>query len=145
MARRVDRDGWVIRGDGALRTLRLPAALGLPELAALTNVAGYAPGAEGNYVHLAAASASLETATAPKSAPQLAEANGRIVAWRHGDDGFDVELKAHVPLEFGLRGVRGCRVSSAGRALAAQRTQGEISVFRLPDAHTTIQVRCGHT
>lgn len=51
----IAREGndWLIRGNGNLRTLRMPFALGYPDIGNSHNVAGYIAGVEGNYVHLA--------------------------------------------------------------------------------------------
>lgn len=50
-------EGWRLRGPGRLRTLRLPPSLGTPVVAESTGVAGYAPGVDGSYLHLAGGAA----------------------------------------------------------------------------------------
>jgi len=116
-----DGAGWRVRGDGELRTLRLPPALGTPLVQASQGVAGYRGGAEGTYVHLTggtawvqmredgnsagaaapAVSASTASAAAPtptKTAspgPQgayLFDANGRIGDWSVRDQGARTEF-----------------------------------------------------
>ncbi|WP_353366098.1 bifunctional glycoside hydrolase 114/ polysaccharide deacetylase family protein [Acidovorax sp. FG27] len=166
-----DGEGWRVRGEGELRTLRLPPALGTPAVAASQGVAGYAPGVEGPYVHLASGRAWLKTtppdgaATSATSAeparqPYLRDANARIDGWTpqnaSGQTAFD--LKGFGPLEFALAGAGGCQVRANGRALApAQGAGGAMpaaaaaasasvpppsSTYRLPDAAAHIQILC---
>jgi uncharacterized protein (TIGR01370 family) len=133
---------WQIRGDGALRTLRLPRALGMADIAASTGVAGDAPADDGSYVHLAGGRALLASAARPASAPRLAEANGRIGAWQTDARGFTLGLAGHVPLEFALREAAACRATIAGKPLVPWKTEGAVTHYRLRDAATTIQAAC---
>lgn len=117
-----DGGGWRVRGDGELRTLRLPTALGAPQMAASRGVAGYRGGAEGLYVHLTGGSAWLRTAqtsaaptlaaspagadapaTAPaepasapvttRPLPYLVDANARIAEWNVAADGTRADFR----------------------------------------------------
>ena len=131
-----DGAGWRIRGDGDLRTLRLPAALGTPDVAASQGVAGWHEAPEGRYVHLTGGSAWLRTGAG--TAPALYEANARLTAWAPRPGGVDFSLSGHAPLEFGLLNAGRCTVRSGGRTLAATPT----SLYRLPHAAADIQIEC---
>src|SRR5690606_13927173 len=111
-----DGAGWRIRGDGDLRTLRLPAALGTPDVAASQGVAGWHEAPEGRYIHLTGGAAWLRTGTG--TAPALYEANARLTAWAPRPGGVDFSLSGHAPLEFGLLNAGRCTVRSGGRTLA---------------------------
>ncbi len=144
--------GWRVRGDGHLRTLRLPPALGTPDLQASTGVAGFRPGAEGLYVSLSGARATLQLQSPPPSAaapwPSLFEANGRLGRWARSDQGqrLDFELQGHVPLEFALAAASQCQVRANQRTLspapAAPSAPAGVQYFRLQDARAQVQLHC---
>lgn len=123
-------EGWVIRGGGALRQVRVPAALGAPDLAASRAIAGYQPLGNDHYVHLADADALLQLAPKPAARPYLAEANGRLERWRQDGNTTQFGLTAHVPLRFSLANVAACRVEGDGRPLAGK-AQGGITRYEL--------------
>jgi hypothetical protein len=144
--------GWRVRGDGHLRTLRLPPALGTPDLQASTGVAGFRPGAEGLYVSLSGARATLQLQSPPPSAaapwPSLFEANGRLGRWARSDQGqrLDFELQGHVPLEFALAAASQCQVRANQRTLspapAGPSAPAGVQYFRLQDARAQVQLHC---
>ncbi len=143
------RDGkfWRIRGDGELRTFRLPTALGRPKLDSSTGIAGFFDGPEGKYIHLTGTTAAFETTQAPAAeAPYLAEANGRIIDWRGDLRSTAFTLKAHVALQFALGASDTCRIQANGRAISPSKTeataQGTLHHFRLNDVSAKIRVDC---
>lgn len=150
----LDHQGWRVRGQGELRTLRLPTALGTPDLATGQGVAGFRAGPDGLYVHLTGASAwfAAQPASAASAKPQpyLYEANGRLANWKVSAQGQRVEfsLQAHVPLEFALAGTRACQLSANGRSLsptpmrAGAATAPGVQHFRVPNATAHIQIQC---
>jgi hypothetical protein len=135
-------EGWIVRGDGALRELRVPSSLGVPNVAASRGVAGYQTRANDIYVHTAGADAVLQLAPQVPTQPYLVEANGRIANWQHGGQqggqqsgqparsSLQFGLQAHVPLRFSLANVSGCRVEGDGRPLAGV-AQGGITRYEL--------------
>lgn len=122
--------GWRIRGAQDLRTLRLPAPLGLPVIARSSGVAGYREGAEGPYVHLGQPDAELSLGT-PASQPRLVSANARIAAYERNETTQRWTLEGDVPIEFALADAADCRVQAAGRELQAIRRQGSLAHYRL--------------
>lgn len=142
-----DGEGWRIRGSGDLRTLRLPPALGTPDVEASRGVAGWRDAPEGRYAHLTGGSAWLRTSAAPRSRVSLRDANARLTAWepRIGNGGVDFSLRGHAPLEFSLLLADGCTVRSAGRTLAPVSSSGGADparTYQLPHATAAIQIAC---
>ena len=147
-----DSQGWRVRGQGSLRTLRLPTALGTPDLATSQGVAGFRAGPDGLYAHLSGASAWFAArpagAAVAKLAPYLHEANGRLAGWKVSGQGVEFSLKAHVPLEFALAGANGCQVRANGRSLSPSPVRAGPSAapgvqhFRVQDATAHVQIQC---
>jgi hypothetical protein len=135
-------DAWLIRGGGDLRTLRLPAALGVPDMARSRDVAGHAPAAEGNYVHLAGDVVLLRLGESGTAAPFLVSANARLTSWQWRADRIDFSLKGHQPLELTLANVGGCRVSSDNKPLIPRKTERGLAHFQLRHAAAAFQVSC---
>lgn len=142
LARSLDGERILVRNAVALRTLRSPAALGVPDLVASSGIAGYGEGQEGRYIHLSGTDASLRFAGVDRRPAVLADANGRIVSMTREAAVTRFELSAHVPLEFTFADARDCTVSVQGRPLSPTHRDGALSRFRL-DAHAaTIELRC---
>jgi hypothetical protein len=123
-------EGWIVRGDGALRQLRIPSSLGVPNVAASRGIAGYQMRGNDIYVHAAGADAVLQLAPQVPAQPYLVEANGRIANWQQERSTMQFGLQAHVPLRFSLGNVSGCRVEGDGRPLAGV-AQGGITRYEL--------------
>ena len=144
-----DGTGWRLRSsNGALRTVRLPATLGQPQLAGSLAVAGARTGSEGLYVHLSGPVAYLQTSDQPMTGPFLYEANARLQDWQVGSDGRQVQFKlvGHVPLEFALANTGRCQVRADQHPLIALRptaqTPASVQQFKLPDVAAQIQILC---
>ena len=144
-----DGNGWRLRSsNGALRTVRLPAALGLPHLSGSQAIAGWRQGSEGSYVHLSGPAALLRTSQQPDTTPYLSEANARLTEWQVQDNGRRVQfrLQGHVPLEFALANAQACQVRANQRPLTALRPAAQAPVavqqYKLPDAAATVQILC---
>jgi len=142
-----ENGAWRIRGNGDLRTVRAPQSLGRPDAAASLAVAGYRPGAEGNYVHLAGNDALLRFSSSPTtpatpSAPYLHEANARIAGWQSNGYSLRFALSGYQPLEFSLAGSARCSVNADGKPIKPHRVSNDLLEFRLNDAAATIETRC---
>jgi len=126
----VSRDGdfWRIRGNGDLRTVRLPEGR-VPDLASAEGVIGYKAGPGGVYVSLSGADARFRIVDAAHAAklPYLAEANGAVDRFTRTAQGFSFELASHVAPHFAIGGearANACVVRANGRALAPAIAQG---------------------
>ncbi len=109
--------GWRLRGLGALRTMRVPAAL-LPDLTQSAQVAGWRDLSQGRYLHLAADRADVALATRPDTTtPRLVDANAMINQWQVGVQGGEFALEGGVPLEFTLQHPSACTLSQGGQQL----------------------------
>lgn len=141
---RTSQGHWHIDNLGALRTLRLPASLSLPDLSRSRNVAGWRRTTSGTYVHLTADHAVLVPGGSP-STPRLVSANGRILRWKHHADGFDVTIDAYEPLQLTVAAAQTCRlILASGEAVepVTRDTEGQhfqLRLRRLDDA----RLRCG--
>jgi hypothetical protein len=124
--------GWRVAGQGALRTLRLPAALGVPDLARSRAVAGWRDGSEGRYVHLAAQRAELALSAEAAALPRLHAANARIDTYTHAPGRQRWHFSGEVPLEFTLADAEGCRVQLDGRELRPLRRADRLTHYSLP-------------
>ena len=150
-----DGDGWRIRGDGRLRTLRLPAGL-RPDLATAQGIAGFNANQEGYYLHLAdsaawfAAVSPAATPVAAPSQPYLFDANARLSNWQsnisQGKLNISFRLTAHQPLDFRLANLATCQLSVNDRpASPGQRAtldSTSLTHFQLTNAAATIAISC---
>ncbi|MGZ5118449.1 MAG: bifunctional glycoside hydrolase 114/ polysaccharide deacetylase family protein [Burkholderiales bacterium] len=123
-------DGWLIRGDGAVRELRMPSALGVPSIATSRAIAGYEQSGNQVYVHLAEGDARLELKPQSAAEPYVVEANGRIERWARDGSTLQFGVNAYVPLRFALANVAACRVDGDGSPLSGV-TQGGITRYEL--------------
>lgn len=149
--------GWRVRGDGDLRTLRLPPSLGTPSMTGSHGVAGWRSGPEGTYVHLTGPSARLRTQppqpaeTQGGALPYLHDANARLTQWTPGADGRSLAftLTGHNPVEFSMAGVEGCQVQAnsqplqaSGRSTPSSGTGSPPRSYKLSHAVADIQIQC---
>ncbi len=135
-------DGWRIRSNSALRTVRSPDALGQPDPAGSNGIAGFRPAGKDHYVHLAGDDALLRHSVGTPSTPYLRDANARLDRWHRQDGALTFTLNGHVPLEFSLVAGAHCTFSANGKPLNPRRTGGDLFTFRLDDAAATIHARC---
>ena len=137
--------GWRVRGATQLRTLRFPAIMGSPDLAASQAVAGFTRLRDDVFVHLSADSAELVLNTDGAKIPRLVSSNGRIAGFEKVAKGFRWELAAHVPLQFSMANVRDCRVRVGGRDLTPIRVADDTSEFQIKDhAARPLEAICAH-
>lgn len=104
-------DGWVLADLGALRTVRLPATAGYPDLAASEGVAGFSDHGHARYVHLSSERARLVLAPRAPGIPYLADANARLTHFSRGGTGLRIGLAGHAPVTITLANVARCKVS----------------------------------
>jgi len=128
-------DGWRVRGLGSIRTMRAPAALGVPD----GDVAGHAMHSGYSYALLTAAQAELRYAAASPAGPRLSDANARVVSFARSGASARVSLSGHVPIEFRLSGSARCEARFEGRVLA----RGADGNYRIPRIQADgIELRC---
>ncbi|HXJ23623.1 MAG TPA: hypothetical protein VMT03_25630 [Polyangia bacterium] len=117
LAKRLD-GSWVLRGFGALATVRLPAALGWPDLDRSSGIVGVRDLPQGRYVALApGGAAALTLANHPPAGPYLAASNAAVVSYRRVGSQARLRLRGHLPVEAEIGGCDGAiAVKSVGRA-----------------------------
>ena len=142
IARRLD-GGWEIKGASHMRTLRIPTAMGWPDLQRSNNVAGVREIPSGRYVALSGKSeATLYLTPGMPQTPHLRYANGRITAWQTSSPNhLSISLTAEqVPLTVELAATQGCSVTASG---ASTEQRGNSTFLNFDRAHAErIEVHC---
>lgn len=114
---------WHVRTGPGLRTLRLPAETGPPDLGVDSGVIGWSDGPDGRYVHLGTDEAVVRPGRADAArTPFVVEATGRIEEYRQRPDGADFTLIQHrseVPTTLRLGAARGCQLRVDGVPVSA--------------------------
>jgi hypothetical protein len=96
---------WLFRGLGSLGTVRLPAALGWPDLDRSEGVIGVRDLPQGRYVALAPAKApALVLSPNPPRGPYLVAANAAVTSFERSAAGLSLRLRGHVPVEVEIGG-----------------------------------------
>jgi hypothetical protein len=125
--------GWRVRGGTDLRTIRMPASMGVPDIQASEEVAGFTTHQGEVYTHLSDDTAEFVLTKAQTSSAHLASVNGRVEKFEHLPHGGRWAISAYVPLKFTLANAGACQVKVAGRLLKAVRQVGELSFFEIQD------------
>jgi len=136
-------NGFLARGYGLDRELRIPAALGYPDLERSRNVAGYDDFDGRRYIHLGpGGEAQLVLQAAPPRQPYLKSANGLIEALAREPETLDLTLEADVPLALTLGNATRCRTRIDGRDRHGNADyQGDVR-FQLAEHRAQINVTC---
>lgn len=139
------RDGWQVRGEGSLRELRAPLALGWPEIE--VGVAGYNRDNKQQYLHLGESEASIRFSKVATTSPYLVSANASVahVALTQIKESqtLNLALIGHVPLEFALSLQPSCSVFASGRVIRADSIRNGVSHFSMRDhAVDELRIHC---
>jgi polysaccharide biosynthesis protein PelA len=103
-ARRAD-GSWELHGLAGVRTVRLPEALGWPDLSRSLNVIGVRSGPDGRFVSvLPGDKVVLALASQPPREPHLVSANARVVSWTRDGGVVRFRLRGHLPVELTVGG-----------------------------------------
>lgn len=129
-----------IHGGGALRTVRLPRALGWPDLARSPAVAAVRDLPQGRYVTVDAASAAagaiLTMRDEPPALPFILGSNARVLRFeRQGAAQIRLHLRGHVPVSVVIANLpaKGCVLRGRGFAIEGRRADGPSALrFDLP-------------
>jgi uncharacterized protein (TIGR01370 family) len=148
VARDLASGAWQIRGEGALRTLRLPSSLGTPDTGGA--VAGYARINGDAYVHLTGGDARITVRSGSadgRGTPYLASSNARISEWRVTQEAGATRIAfaatGHMPAEFAFANAAGCALTADGRAVPRTEAAG-LATFRLAQhGSPALLLRCG--
>lgn len=138
-------DGWRIRGLRDLRQLRIPAALGQPDLQRSRGIAGFNEHLDQRYLHAAAEQVEVVLTPQPQNIPRLIAANAPLRAMERENGALRLEFTAHVPLQLEVADVARCTFTSAGQSLTAKRRgTGTQQHYYTLDHHAAapIEARC---
>lgn len=139
-------DGYRVRGDGELRTLRTPVPGKTPDWQGSAGLAGVSPAPEGRYFSLAGRSADIRFPAAGQTAaalPWLAGANARLERFERRGRNLSFALAGHVALEFSLGNATGCDLQAAGKTLTPVRTVAGLRFYHLDQhAEPALELRC---
>ncbi len=131
LARTAD-GAWQIRGMDALRTVRLDAQMGWPDLVKSQNIAGVRDLPQGRYVALSSDKALLVLRSDRDPRPALEEANVPLLDWRYLDDRrVSFAFAGQFDLTFSVRSATACRVEVDGQRFAGKASAG-LWTFQLP-------------
>ena len=141
LAQRSD-GAWQIRGLGALRTVRLDADMGWPDLLRSEGVAGVRDLPQGRYVHLSGPAATLALRPQRDPRPALETANLPLLSWKYLDeDQVRFSFAGQFPLRFAVRSAARCEVRHAGKTFSGRQAAGvwefELPTERVTDAQLT--------
>ncbi|MFC3105684.1 bifunctional glycoside hydrolase 114/ polysaccharide deacetylase family protein [Salinisphaera aquimarina] len=142
VARTLDGD-WQITGATQMRTLRLPAAMGWPDMNASRDVVGVRDQSQGRYVALSGAPrATLVLQQRQPTTPYLRRANGRVTEWQQSGRSVQLRLQSEaVPLQMELGGTSGCSVRAPG---AARSGGGDAVTLRYQGTDSgSVSIDCG--
>ncbi len=135
--------GYLVRGYGDDQELRIPAALGYPDLARSINVLGYTDYAGSRYIHLGpGGNAYLVLTSSPPKRPFLQSANARAVAFRRTPDGFDLTLRGHAPLRLELGNTSGCSLYRQDGTVVKGVRRLQAIAYRLKAHANRFRLRC---
>lgn len=142
-----DGDAWLVRGNGELRGLRVPAAMGQPDLESSTGIAGYAVHNGDTYIHLTGGEARFKFTSQRQRLPMLASANGRISAFERRRDGggtrIRFEVATHVPLRLAVANAQDCELRIDGVvARPVSRTGDELHFESRQSGARTANLTC---
>jgi hypothetical protein len=118
LARDTASGDLLVRGNGALRTLRADPGVALPDMRGGAGLAGMSAEGASRYLTLDGPQARLvfpATATLA-AAPRLADANGRVSAFTRDGDSFTFTLATEVAPTFRLARAGRCDVTINGRS-----------------------------
>jgi hypothetical protein len=144
VARRLDGT-WQFRRLGRLRTVRMPRALGWPDLARSRGVASISELGESRYVSFAPEeSPTLALSEEPTRGTYLSWANAPLARWSAQGRTVSLRLRGHEPVRFSVEGSPdGCTLTANGRKIRPARA-GAHATFSLAHADTgDARLECG--
>ncbi|RMH37572.1 MAG: hypothetical protein D6690_02000 [Nitrospirae bacterium] len=116
---------WQIRGAQHLRELRIPRALGFPDLRRSRGVVGFSDHEEVRYLHLSGDDEIVVAlATDPPREPYIGSGNVRISQWTHGPQRLAFQAHHDFPLDLRMANIRQCHLRS-GHDTKHVRAKGE--------------------
>ena len=136
-------DGFLVRGAGALRELRAPRSMGVPQVGRSLGLAGFVAGEQEQYLHLSASDAWVSFAPNADPSAHLVDANARVVSMERTPTGTRLQLHSHVPLRMAIRHPTGCAVTLGGRRLTPVSSTDGVHLYASDkDGTETLTIGC---
>jgi hypothetical protein len=137
-------NGWIVETSDALREMRIPHALGYPDLMRSQNVMGYSSLNNDYYIHLGPGGESfIQLTKQPPKEPYLVNANARVSRYVHKNHSIHFTFEGHVPLQFTLANMQHCALSYNHKPLSPSATQGQQQHYRVPKETTgEVMITC---
>jgi len=136
-------DGWLVRNQGALRELRIPAGLGFPDLETSRNVAGFNQHLGQRYIHLGpGGEAEIRLGAEPGRHPRLAEVNGTLTALKREGRGLGFGLKGETDMRLSLAESDHCALRSGTRTLSPIGGPKGAAVYDLSKGEYALRIEC---
>jgi hypothetical protein len=136
-------NGFLVRGAEALRELRAPRSMGVPQVQGSRGLAGFAEGEQEQYLHLSGDDAWLAFAPTENKGAYLADANARVMALERTAAGTRLQLHSHVPLRLAIRHPTGCAVTLGGRRLTPSASSNGLHHYASDkDGTETLTIGC---
>ena len=138
------KDGeYIIRGGSGLRTLRIPASLGFPDIRKSKGIVGYLKKGDNIYISLDG-SGYYKLVLRHKKEPSfmLIDANGQVEYFKKVKGTTELKLKSYVPLEFSLLKPKNCRVEIKSQSPFLSTHEGNILRYKLEGTSATIEATC---
>lgn len=107
-------DGFLVKNDGELRTLRIPKSWGFPDLERSEGVVGFKEEEDLLYLHLDNSGRYILRFTKAKPPFWLERANGKVLEFRKEEGKFIYQFESHVPLKAVFRN-NSCRIKFRGK------------------------------
>ena len=127
---------WLLYSHQALRTVRIPKALGYPDLSCSEGIAGYRDLPQSRYLHLSSSRAVLCLQQHDRNEQVLESSNGIIEHWAPESSGITrLRLRGHQPLELTIRSAKLCTLvvqENGSQKRYRPVTNGERQTFSLP-------------
>lgn len=135
--------GYRLRGDGNLLTVRLPETGSDIDFLQSNNVAGIAPGPKARYVSLSTGDADLVLGSSTNQ-PYLAWSNGHLTHFQRQGRGFNFDLKGYQPLLFALAHADGCHLTMNNKPLTPTKITGGNQIYQLSSYEShALRLDCG--
>lgn len=135
--------GYRLRGDGNILTVRLPETGSDIDFLQSRNVVGIAPGPKARYVSLSSGDADLVIGSSANQ-PYLAWSNGHLTHFQRQGRGFNFDLKGYQPLLFALAHADGCRLTMNNQPLTPTKITGGNQIYQLSSYEShALRLDCG--
>lgn len=112
-------DGFLIKNDGELRTLRIPKEWGFPDIERSEGVVGFKEEKEFFYVHLDNSGRYVLRFRSSPPPFWLEKANGQIVSFEKGNKEFTYKFSSYLPLKAVFKN-NSCRVLFRGKTYSGK-------------------------